>query len=90
MPTLILSDDARKFIEKLPPKHVKQVLLKTIALSSDPEPPDSIGLKDCRKGYRRTTSGEYLIIYRVVDDILEVFLIGKRNDDEVYRQLSRK
>jgi mRNA interferase RelE/StbE len=37
----------------------------------------------------RTDSGEYRIIYRVEEDELHVALIGKRNDDEVYRLLRR-
>ena len=50
----------------------------------DPEPPDSslIGYP-----YRRADIGEYRIVYRVEGDCLKVALIGKRNDDEVYRQL---
>ena len=42
------------------------------------------------KGYRRADIGEYRIIYRVAGDTLEVLLIGKRNDDEVYHRFSRR
>lgn len=39
--------------------------------------------------YRRVSVGEYRIVYRVVDDILLISLIGKRNDDEVYKKLKQ-
>ena len=78
------------FVEKMQPKHAKQVLLKILALCTDPKPPDSIHLKGSAEGYRRADSGEYRIIYRIKGDALEIHLIGKRNDDEVYRQFSRK
>jgi hypothetical protein len=32
-------------------------------------------------------AGEYRIIYNVDGNVLKVFLIGKRNDDESYRTL---
>ena len=90
MPTPDLSRDARDFIEKLPHKHAKQVLLKILSLCQDPEPPDSSLLKGSGEGYRRADIGEYRIIYRVAGDTLEILLIGKRNDDEVYRRFSRR
>jgi mRNA-degrading endonuclease RelE of RelBE toxin-antitoxin system len=54
----------------------------------DPLPPDSIEMK----GYpfRRTDTGEYRIVYRVESDCLKVSFIGKRNDDEIYRQIKHK
>lgn len=90
MPTPNLSKDARRFIEKLQHKHAKQVLIKILDLCEDPEPTDSSPLKGCSEGYRRADIGEYRIIYRVVGDTLEIPLIGKRNDDEVYRRFARR
>lgn len=34
--------------------------------------------------------GEYRIVYHVEDQILEILLIEKRNDSEVYKKLKRK
>ena len=90
MPTPDLSRDARTFIERLQHKHAKQVLLKILDLCQDPAPPDSSLLKDCKEGYRRADIGEYRTIYRVAGDTLEVPLVGKRNDDEVYRRFARR
>lgn len=43
------------------------------------------------KGYdlRRADVGEYRLIYSVESDVLRIFVIGKRNDDEVYKKLRR-
>ncbi len=90
MPAPNLSPDARDFIEKLQHKYAKQVLLKILDLCRDPQPHDSSRLKCPDEGYRRANIGEYRIIYRVVGDTLEVLLIGKRNDDEVYRRFARR
>ena len=90
MPTPSLSRDAISFIEKMQPRHAKQVLLKILALCKGPEPPDSLRLKSSAENYRRADSGDYRIIYRVEGDILEIHTIGKRNDDEVYRRFARK
>ena len=37
----------------------------------------------------RVDSGEYRIVYSMRDDSIFVWLVGKRNDDEVYRKLKR-
>jgi mRNA interferase RelE/StbE len=33
--------------------------------------------------------GEYRVIYRISGDTVEVLLVGKRNDDEVYKDWKR-
>jgi mRNA interferase RelE/StbE len=82
-----LSRQARKFLPTVPPKHGRQLEVKIRQLTVDPQPQDSKPLKgyDCW----RTTSGEYRIIYEYDDTELRVLIIGKRNDDEVYRLLRR-
>jgi mRNA interferase RelE/StbE len=37
----------------------------------------------------RVRAGNYRIVYAVAADTLNVLLVGKRNDDEIYRQLRR-
>lgn len=53
-------------------------------------------LPDCHKlkGYSdlyRVDSGEYRIVYRFLQeqDLVEVILVDKRNDDEVYKRLQQ-
>jgi mRNA interferase RelE/StbE len=40
--------------------------------------------------FHRVDIGEYRIVYAWDDKTVDVFLIGKRNDDEVYKRLKRK
>jgi mRNA interferase RelE/StbE len=83
-----LSRQAAKFLRQVPPKHGRQLAAKISQLATDPEPPDSALLKGYP--YRRADSGEYRIIYEHDSVELRVLIVGKRNDDEVYRLLRRK
>ncbi len=79
------SRQAAKFIKKLSTKHARQVATKITELRNNPYPPDSLKLKGY--SFHRADIGEYRIVYQVEERILEILLIGKRNDDEVYKQL---
>ena len=61
-----------------------------LALLANPEPHDSKQLKGSKDNNRRAYIGEYRIIYRVENEDLLVLVIGKRNDDEVYKILNRQ
>lgn len=66
-------------------------MLKKYRLSTiDPLPTDSKQLKGY-PDYYRVDSGEYRIVYRFKskEDLVEVILVGKYNDDEVYQKLER-
>ncbi len=83
-----LSRAAEKALAKLSDKHHRQVSERIRSLASDPQPHDSGRLK----GYPcyRLTVGEYRVIYTYDASTVTVALIGKRNDDEVYRALRRR
>lgn len=83
-----LSRQVTKRFKKFPDKHAKQIATKIIELKTNPYPQDSIKLKGY--SYYRVDIGEYRIVYQVEGEILEILLIEKRNDDEVYKQLKRK
>lgn len=87
---LKLSRQAGRFIKTLPPKQYKQVVGATLALLNNPEPHDSKQLKGSKDNNRRADVGEYRIVYRVEGEELLVLVIGKRNDDEVYKILDRQ
>ena len=80
--------DAVGFVGSVDPKRYKQVVSKILALLRDPRPQDSEELR----GYSffRVDAGEYRIIYAFTDDVVTVVIVGKRNDDEVYKELTRK
>ncbi|MBE9100554.1 type II toxin-antitoxin system RelE family toxin [Vacuolonema iberomarrocanum] len=83
-------DAVLKFLKGLQPKIAAQIAKKVLALNVDPLPTDSKALSGY-PGYYRVDSGEYRIVYRFYpkEDLVEVVLVGKRNDDEVYKQLRR-
>jgi mRNA interferase RelE/StbE len=85
---LLPTKDARKFLDSLPPKQFRQIMLKVLKLLEDPYQQDSEQLT----GYPfwRTDIGEYRIIYDVQDDTLRLLVVGKRNDSEVYKELRNK
>lgn len=84
---LDLDRRAEKFIDARPPKHRGQIYRKLDSLCENPYPPDSKALG----GYSvyRADIGEYRITYRVEEPFLRVYVVGKRNDNEVYKRLKR-
>jgi mRNA interferase RelE/StbE len=84
-----ISKQAVKFLENAHPKNAKQIARKLMNLRTNPLPFDSIQLKGIYSKYRRADIGEYRIIYFVDLDILYIVLIGKRNDNDIYKILTR-
>jgi mRNA interferase RelE/StbE len=84
---LDLTHEAKRFLDGLPPKQFRQVVNKVISLMENPLPQDSRSLSGAP--FRRADIGEFRIIYRVEAECLKVALIGKRNDDEVYRRINK-
>ena len=80
-----------KFQARLPAKHRRQIAARIIDLANDPNAQDTKALQGA--DFRRADSGEYRIAYRIAHRVtgqaLQIVLVGKRNDDEVYRQLKR-
>jgi mRNA interferase RelE/StbE len=78
------------FLKGLQPKIAAQISKKVLSLNVDPLPADSKELVGY-SGYYRVDSGEYRIVYRFLpeQDLVEVILVGKRNDDDVYKKLKR-
>ena len=87
MRKLDITRDALKFLRELQAKQYRQVAQKMLALLSDPLPADASQLKG--HDYWRADIGEYRIVYTFDEEIVYVYIIGKRNDDEVYRKLGR-
>ncbi len=77
-----------KELDNYPLKVHRQIVRKILALQFEPYPPDS---KKIGEG-RRVSSGEYRIYYEVDDGekLIHIELVGKRNDDELYKRLKRR
>jgi mRNA interferase RelE/StbE len=82
-----MTHDCLKFLRSLDPKPFRQVVTALPDLLHTPEPHDSASLTGFP--YRRVDMGEYRIVYYVDGEVLRVPLIGKRNDDDVYKRLRR-
>ncbi|MBI4309601.1 MAG: type II toxin-antitoxin system RelE/ParE family toxin [Candidatus Omnitrophica bacterium] len=87
MLSLDLTHQAKNFLDQLDPKRFRQVARKIFSLMENPRPPDSRPLQGFP--FLRADIGEYRIVYRIEGNCLKVALIDKRNDDEVYKKLSR-
>jgi mRNA interferase RelE/StbE len=86
--TIDLSRQAERFLRELPVKQARQIAEKLQALVADPSSLPSEQLR----GYapmRRLRAGEFRIIYVIEGEVVQVRLIGKRNDDEIYKALGR-
>lgn len=85
-----LSKKANKFLAALPTKQAKQIVDKIDEFAKNPNSITSIALKGY-ENYERATVGEYRFIFRIEKEvlILNIIIIGKRNDDEVYRIFKR-
>jgi len=90
MRTLKLSHDAEKAWSGLQAKQYKQIGNAVLALLKDPVPMDSLLLKGATRGERRVDIGEFRVIYTFDDDVVNVLVIGKRNDNEVYKLWNRQ
>ena len=88
MAKIDLSRQAADFLKSLPAKQARQIAERLTLLAADPSALPSEGLR----GYaplRRLKAGEYRIIFALEADVVQVRLIGKRNDDEIYKVLER-
>ncbi len=85
---LQLSRESQKFLDNLPSKQFRQIVKKVFSLMENPLPQDSQEMR----GYPflRNDICEYRIIYDILEATPRIILIGKRNDDEIYKHFGRK
>jgi mRNA interferase RelE/StbE len=86
---LDITKEATDFVRGLDAKQFKQVMNKVLSLLSNPTPADSRTLKGY-ENHLRVDIGEHRIVYRFDNKQVSILVIDKRNDDEVYRKLTRK
>lgn len=91
MYSLIVERDVQQELadsQRYQAKIARQLLVKILELSLNPRPQDC---KPIDAGYR-VDSGEYRIYYEIADASrqVNVLLVGKRGDDEIYKRLKRR
>jgi len=79
---------ALKYLGELQPKQFKQVGNRILSLSRDPYPADCKHLSG-HPGSRRIDIGEFRICYEVSNGIIRVAVVGRRNDDAVYKEFQK-
>lgn len=85
---LKLSRQAEKFLQRIPAKHAAQIVTKINIMLREPDLMQTVELKG-HEPYCRIKSGEYRVIFKIEVDLLFITLIGKRNDDEIYKRIKR-
>lgn len=88
MYTIILAKGVTDFLDNIPKKHARQIVAKIDLLAQDPTQLPTVQLSGFPH-LKRAKSGEYRIIFQIVEDVIEIHIlrVGKRNDDEVYKNL---
>lgn len=79
---------ANDFLQGLQAKQFKQVTGKILALLKDPYPQDCKHLAG-HPGFRRVDVGEFRVCYKISESVIYVAVVGRRNDDAVYKELAR-
>ena len=83
-----LTRRAQDFLKDLQPKQFKQVTNKILSLLRDPYPQDCKHLAG-HPGCRRVDVGEFRVCYEASDNVVRIAVVGRRNDDSVYKELNR-
>ena len=90
---LLIEKRSLKFLEKLKSnkKQYVQIVDKIFALLTNPYPSDAKKIKGQKETFFRVDVGEFRIVYRVEENLreIQIIIIGKRNDDEIYKQFRR-
>lgn len=84
--TVELSPAAQRQIRKLAPPVQRRIIQRLEGLAALPRPPDARKLAGAEDLYR-VRSGEYRIIYQIVDERLVILIVRVGHRREVYRQL---
>lgn len=87
MKKLAIQKSVLKDLESLPAKQYRQVVSAMLDLLNDSTP--HYARKLTNSHYSRIAIGEYRVVYRADEEQVNVVLFGKRNDDDIYRQLQR-
>lgn len=90
MYSVILAKGVEDFLDSIPRKHARQIVAKIDLLAQDPTQVPTIQLSGFPH-LKRAKSGEYRIIFQIIEDVIEIHIlwIGKRNDDEVYKNIDK-
>ncbi len=75
----------KKDLQKIPDDICRKILARIQLLGQDPFPPGSKKLENYSPATYRIRQGVYRIVYRVIDDIVEVRVIKVGHRRDIYR-----
>lgn len=87
---LSVEEHVLKFLGRIDRKRAGQLALKMLSLTANLSLQDAEALRGSRSNCLRADVGDYRIIYRLHGDVIQVVLIGRRNDDDVYKEMKRR
>jgi len=79
-----IDTEALKFLSALPKKPEQQITRKIDLLKTNPHP---VGHKKLKDNVYRIRSGDYRIIYRIINDQIIVHILAIGNRKNIYRRL---
>lgn len=82
------SRQAAEFLESIPEKHAGQIVRKIVSFAQDPKTVPAEALRGY-PGMMRLKAGEYRVIFSISGELMQIRLIDRRNDDEIYKALRR-
>jgi mRNA interferase RelE/StbE len=82
--SLIIQPDALKALKKIPGPDRRRIGRRIESLAHDPRPAGAVKLKGPVEFYR-IRAGDYRVIYRIHDDVLEVVVVRVGHRGDIYR-----
>ena len=84
--SIVVLPTARRALRKIPKRELRRISEKIDLLATDPRPPDARAIQQ-QKGISRLRVGDYRVLYRVRDDIVEIIVVRIAHRKDAYRNL---
>ncbi len=81
-----LGKKALKSLKNLPRKEILKISSRIDTLAKDPRPSDVKKIKGDKDLYR-IRSGDYRILYRIIDSVLQILVVDINHRKKVYQNL---
>ncbi|MCY3801089.1 MAG: type II toxin-antitoxin system RelE/ParE family toxin [Chloroflexi bacterium] len=86
--SIVVLPSAVRALRRIPRRELRRISEKVDLLAIDPRPPDARVIHR-QKGLLRLRVGDYRVLYRVRDDIVEITVVRIAHRKDAYRNLRR-
>ena len=83
---IVVLPSAERSLRRIPRRDLRRISEKIDLLAIDPRPPDARVIQR-QKGLLRLRVGDYRVLYRVRDDIVEIIVVRIAHRKDAYRNL---